>query len=126
MNIRVGQKLILEHNILYQMLGDPFFWEEVPEFLDLKDDGERAHYFAKKNHFTVREISPGCVGCTSIKSTLKPILSEVSSRVALWAESEPEKLENLIIYITKRRGSRPYPIVMYRKDDAGTTYAVEF
>lgn len=126
MNIRVGDKLILEHNILYQMLGDPFFWEQVPEFLDLKDDGERAHYFAKKNHFKSREVSPGCVGCTRIKSTLKPILNEVSSRVALWAESDTEKLGNLISYITKRRGSRPYPIVVYHKDDAGKIYAVEF
>lgn len=126
MNIRVGGKLVLEHNILYQMLADPFFWEQVPEFVDLKDDGERAHYFAKKHHFSPREVSPGCVGCASIAATLKPILKEVSSRVDLWAKSEPEKLENLINYITKRRGSRPYPIVMYRKDDAGKTYAVEF
>ena len=126
MNIRVGRRLILEHNILYQMLGDPFFWEDVPEFLDLKDDGERAHYFAAEYHFKSREVAPGCVGCTSIKTTLKPILGEISSRVASWAEADPEKLNNLINYITKRRGSRPYPIVMYRKNDDGKTYAVEF
>ena len=126
MNIRVGDRLILGHNILYQMMGDPLFWEEVPEFLDLKDDGERAHHFATKYHFTPREVAPGCVGCTSIKATLKPIMKEVSSRVDRWARAEPENLTNLINYITKRRGARPSPIVMYHKDDAGKIYAVEF
>jgi len=126
MNTRVGAKLVLEHNILYQLLSDPLFWENVPEFLDLKDVGERAHYFAIERLTTPKEISPGCVGCATFKSTLSPLLSEVTAMVFEWTVNSPEKLNNLVAYITKRRGYRPSPIVMYHKDDSGQIHAIEF
>lgn len=126
MNTRVGTKLVLEHNILYQLLSDPLFWENVPEFLDLKDTGERAHHFAVERLTTPKEISPGCVGCATFKSTLAPLLKEVAERVFEWAANSPEKLDNLVTYITKRRGYRPNPIVMYHKDDSGQIRATEF
>jgi len=126
MNTRVGTKLVLEHNILYQLLSDPLFWESVPEFLELKDVGDRAHYIAIERFTVPKEISPGCVGCAGLKATMRPVLEEMSKLVFEWSENSREKLDNLIAYITKRRGYRPSPIVMYHKDEAGHIHAVEF
>jgi hypothetical protein len=126
MNTRVGTKLVLEHNILYQLLSDPLFWESVPEFLSLKDEGEKAHFFALEHLMTPREVSPGCVGCTSLKATMGPILVTMAEMVVEWSSNSPEKLENLVTYITKRRGYRPDPIVMYHKDNSGQIHAAEF
>ena len=120
------EKFILEHNMLYQMLADPFFWESVPEFMALKDEGEAAHFHAFERLMKPREVLPGCVGCTSLRATIQPILTAMSGSIAEWAKEDSSKLDNLVEYITKRRGFRPQPIVVYHRDEDGVIYPVEF
>lgn len=124
--MRRVEKFILEHNMLYQMLADPFFWESVPEFMELKDEGEEAHFHAFEHLMKPREVLPGCVGCTSLRATIQPILTAMSSSIAEWAKEDSSKLDNLVEYITKRRGFRPQPIVVYHRDEDGVIYPVEF
>jgi|TARA_R110000824_G_scaffold82768_2_gene207389 hypothetical protein len=120
------EKFILEHNMLYQILADPLFWEAVPEFAAFKDEGEAAHFFAFERLMKPREVVPGCVGCTSLRASLQPILTAMSDDIARWAQEDVSKLDNLISYITKRRGFRPQPIVVYHKDNRGVVRPVEF
>jgi hypothetical protein len=120
------EKFILEHNMLYQILADPLFWEAVPEFAELKDEGEAAHFFAFENLMHPREVVPGCIGCTSLRTSMRPILEMITGSIAKWMTEDISKLDNLVAYITKRRGFRPQPIVVYHKDDQGITHAIEF
>ena len=126
MNTRVGKKLILEHNVVYQMFSDPLFWEKVPELLDMKDEGEFAHYLAIDRFFNPKEIAPGCVGCNTIERTLQPILNKLAIQIVKWLDESPGKVENLVAYITKRLGYRPESIVMRFKDESGKTRDIEF
>lgn len=120
------EKFILEHNMLYQMLADPLFWECVPEFLDLKDEGEAAHFHALERLMNPREVLPGCTGCTSLRATIQPVLNVIAGNIAQWVNEDSAKLDNLVEYITKRRGFRPQPIVVYHRDERGIIYPVEF
>ena len=120
------EKFILEHNMLYQMLADPLFWECVPELVDLKDEGEAAHFHALERLMNPREVLPGCVGCTSLRATIQPVLNVIASNIAQWVNEDSAKLDNLVEYITKRRGFRPQPIVVYHRDERGIIYPVEF
>jgi len=126
MSIRVGRKLILEHNTIYEMFSDSLFWEKVPEFLYMKEDGERAHHFVIERFLHPKETFPGCANCSNTKKILQPILDEMTSKITEWADTSPDKLKNLIAYITKRRGYRPNPISIYCKDSVGKIYTVEF
>ena len=126
MNTRVGKKLILEHNVVYQMLSDPLFWEKVPELIEMKDEGERAQYLALDRFLNPREVAPGCLDSANMKITLQPILDKLVTQVAQWLEESPNKVENLTAYITKRLGYRPESIIMYSKNNAGKTRTVEF
>ena len=126
MSIRVGKELILEHNTIYEMFSDSLFWEKVPEFLYMKDDGERAHHFVVERFLHPKKTFPGCAGCSSTKKILQPILEEMTSKIAEWSDTSPGKLTNLIAYIAKRRGYRPVPIIIYCKDSMGKIYTVEF
>ena len=121
-----AEKLILEHNMLYQILADSLFWEAVPEFAELKDEGEAAHFFAFENLMHPREVVPGCVGCTSLRTSMRPILDAIGDKIAKWLIEDKSKLDNLVMYITKRRGFRPQPIVVYHKDEQGITRTLEF
>jgi hypothetical protein len=120
------EKFVFEHNMLYQVLADSLFWESVPEFTYLKDEGEAAHFFALERLLKPREVVPGCVGCTSLRTTMRPILDTMVADIARWVEEDPTKLDNLVAYITKRRGFRPHPIVVYHKDEQGKIRAIEF
>ena len=124
--MRLTEKVILEHNMFYKILSDPLFWECVPEFLELKDEGEAAHFHALERLMNPKEVLPGCVGCTSLRTTMQPILDVVIGNIAKWAKEDSSKLHNLVEYITKRRGFRPEPIVVYHRDDDGVIYPVEF
>lgn len=126
MNTRVGKKLILEHNVVYQMFSDPLFWEKVPELLDMKDEGELAHYLALDRFFNPREVAPGCMDCATIKTTLQPILNKLNLQLEQWLDESPEKIENLVSYLTKRLGYRPEKIVMQLENKTGKTRTVEF
>ena len=126
MNTRVGKKLVLEHNTIYQMFSDPLFWEKVPELLEMKDEGEEAQYLALDRFLNPREVAPGCIGCANMKTTLQPILDKFTAQIAQWLDESPSKVENLTAYITKRLGYQPDSIVMHLKNDAGKIYTVEF
>lgn len=120
------EKFILEHNMLYQILADSLFWESVPEFSALKDEGEAAHFFALERLTSPREVIPGCVGCTSLRTSMRPVLDAMVEDIAKWVNEDTDKLTNLINYITKRRGFRPVPIVVYHRDERGIVRPVEF
>lgn len=120
------EKFILEHNMLYQILADSLFWESVPEFAALKDEGEAAHFFALERLTNPREVTPGCVGCTSLRTSMRPVLDAMVEDIAKWVNEDTDKLTNLINYITKRRGFRPVPIVVYHRDERGIVRSVEF
>ena len=120
-----SDKFILEHNMLYQILADDNFWEQVPEFMYLRTEGQAAHFHALDRFLNPEEIAPGCVGCTSLRTTLRPVLDTMAGDIARWVVEEPEKLDNLVAYITKRRGFRPIPIVVYHRCEDGIR-AIEF
>jgi hypothetical protein len=124
--MRRTEKLILEHNIFYQILSDPLFWECVPEFAELKDEGDAAHFHALERLMNPKEVLPGCVGCTSLRTAMQPVLDMVTSNIAKWVKEDSSKLHNLVEYITKRRGFRPEPIVVYHRGDDGVIYPIEF
>jgi hypothetical protein len=111
--------------MLYQILADDNFWEQVPEFSYLRDEGQAAHFHALERFLNPVEVAPGCVGCTSLRTTLRPILDTMVSDIARWVIEEPAKLDNLVTYITKRRGFRPVPIVVYHRNEDGIR-AIEF
>ena len=111
--------------MLYQILADDNFWEQVPEFMYLRTEGQAAHFYALDRFLNPEEIAPGCVGCTSLRNTVRPVLDTMAGDRARWVGEEPEKLDNLVAYITKRRGFRPIPIVVYHRGEDGIR-AIEF
>lgn len=111
--------------MLYQILADDNFWEAVPEFSYLRTEGEAAHFHALERLLKPQEVAPGCVGCTSLRTTLRPILDTMTHDIAEWVKEDPAKLDNLVAYITKRRGFRPMPIVVYHRSLDGIQ-AIEF
>ena len=126
MNTRVGKKLVLEHNVMYQMFSDPLFWEKVPELVDMKDEGEQVHYVALDNFLNPQEVAPGCLNCVDMETTLQPVLDKLIAQVVQWLDESPDKVENLTAYITKRLGYRPESIMMRSKNDTGKIRIVEF
>ena len=126
MNSRIGRKLVIDHNILYQLLLDDLIWELVPELDYLKEDLENSHHFALERLLRPREVSPGCHGCTSLKTSMRPALQAVGSFVANAQKDDPDKLNNFIEFISKKKGERPSPIVIHYKNDDGKITALEF
>jgi hypothetical protein len=115
---KTGPQLVLEHNLLYQVVGDRLFWEMNPAFLDLKDDGEAAHERVVQAVLGGKPLAD-CAGCSTIKGAMRSFLTEFSRRLA-YADSEAQ--EQFVEYVTKKRGYRPQPIVVYHKDDGGRTH----
>ena len=126
MNNRIGRKLVIDHNILYQLLLDELIWELVPEIGYLKEELENSHHFALERLLKPREVSSGCSGCTSLKTSMRPAMQAIGCFVADAQKNEPERLHNLITFITQKKGERPSPIVIRYKDADGKITALEF
>ena len=126
MNSRIGRKLTIDHNILYQLLLDELIWEMVPELGYLKDELDNAHHYALEKLLRPQEVSPGCTGCTSLKASMRPAMQALGAFVADAQENDPERLDNLVNFISRKKGERPSPIVLRYKDAAGKITALEF
>ena len=112
------RSLVIEPTIFYQLLADREFYEVLPPSLaPLRDESEAARLDA----LNVALGKTSCTGCTSISSVLLPLMNQYGRELVAIQAVNPAALEPLVAYITKKRGFRPTPIVMYHKDVNGKT-----
>lgn len=119
---KIGPKFVLDHMMIYQMLADEMLWERVPEMLTLKDDGEAAH------HKIVQQVilaKPGCKSCSTIRTIVKPFQTQLGTLLEELHARDDESLDNLVKYISVRRGYRPVPILVYYVSTDGAVKQLE-
>ena len=110
--MKKGPRLVLEHNIIFQIISDEHFWELVPEFEDMREDGEAAQPVAAK-------AATGCGGCKTLRKVLADFTSRFTLRIASLYEYNPDLLVNLRNYINQKLGYRPKEVLIYYKDLSG-------
>jgi len=119
--MKKGPRLVLEHNIIFQLLSDEHFWELVPEFADLREEGEEHLAQASK---VLR--GKKCNGCSTLKAVLKPFTEKFTLRIASLFEYDKTRLTDLRNYVADKLGYRPKEILVYYKDLSGRTNQVRF
>jgi hypothetical protein len=113
----MNRHLVLEATIFYQLFADPKFFDVLPaSFAVHREAAAAAHQLALK-----LALGQACVGCTSISAALAPMMNEFGRMLAAIQAAEPDALQPLIAYITKKRGYRPDPIFLYYKTVEGKT-----
>ena len=120
--MKKGPRLILEHNIIFQITGDDHFWELVPEFEDLRDEGEQARQAAL-------QVAEGkkCKGCSTVKGAMKPFVERFMRRLAdLHKQGGSRSLMNFHNYLIQKLGYIPKEVLLYYKDLAGRTTQLRF
>lgn len=109
---REGPSLTISHMIFYDMLGDPEFYNQVPTYYFLKDQGLAIHNKIKD---AILGKDTDCTGCTSIKKSVWPAFEVFAQHAFKLAQDNPDALKPLGEYITEKKGYRPTPILMYYK-----------
>jgi len=121
--VKDGVKFAVDNMVLFQMLGDSFFYQALPAYCgDLQQAGKAAYdrvvRAALKN-----EDDPACFGCSSLNKVIDPWRDTLGQRLA---KADAGDLEALAAYIGGKRGYRPRPIVMYYKDERGKKAILSF
>jgi len=114
---RAGSRLVLDHNVLYQIVCDPRFWECNPEFLGLKDEGERAHHLVVAK--VLKNERRSCRGCGTIKTVMAGFAGSFASYLRVFASTNPDAIVTFVDYITAKLGYRPEHVIMYHKGGDG-------
>jgi hypothetical protein len=109
---------------LYSLLGDPTFFQQVPAFDFLEEEGQEAH--RKVVESVLKESEEGCSTCGGVQSILRPVMHKFALKAAELSEKRPEELDPLADYITSKRGYRPNPIVLYYKRVGDRTIKLSF
>ena len=109
---RLGPEMVLNHTIFFTMIGDEDFFSAVPAFSTIKDAAQEIH---RKITDAIVNKDRSCLSCSDIQTSVKPVFVAFVSLVRKFALEDPEALEPLIQYITRRRGYRPAPIRLYFK-----------
>ncbi len=88
------QQVILDHNIIMQLWGDPFFWEMVPE---LESDREMAEAVLVEAEEAQSSL---IVKSSSLYNSWIDIITR-------WATARPEVVKQITDYIHEKRGCKP-------------------
>lgn len=108
--------------MLYTIVTDHDFFREVPEFAFMK--GQAAA--AQKLVLGPLLGEDGCGDCMSISKAMKPVMATFIGHVRQLLTDSPEALDNLLQYITRKRGYRPLPITLLYRDTHGNLQRIEF
>ena len=122
MTEKLGPKFIFDHMVLYQIIMDKEFWATCPEFAALKP--QRLIYRAKIRE-SVLSTQPNCGTCSTLGTILKPFQLLFTQRLVALFYEDVKQTENFVSYITRKRGYRPVPIIVYTKDAEGRTLEME-
>ena len=119
-----GPKLVLDHMVLYQLLSDPKFWQQVPAFAFMKRSGQEAIQRIQDDIISGKRAKP-CVGCSTLRPILIPLLIVFGQHLAQLKGDSPEAVNELVEFIARKRKYRPAPIVVYYKNEHGQAAQVE-
>jgi hypothetical protein len=109
--------LTLEPTIFYQLLADDEFYTVVPPSLATLEEQARK---ARQDALNVA-LGKACAGCSSVRDVLMPIMDEYGRQLSVIHQADPEALNPLVDYISRKRGFRPTPIVLYYREVNGKT-----
>lgn len=122
--LKEGPQFVIDVMVTYQLIGNPEFWEAAPPGLldDIRDSAREAY---EKALAIARGDS--CPGCNSIRAALTDTHNEIGRRLAgvQAVAAEWRGFDPLVDFITRKRGYRPRPIIMFYKDTNGVTAKLE-
>ena len=123
MTQKTGPKLILEHTHLYQIIADKDFWGACPEWVDLEKEGKKVHQEIVNRMLGIGDAA--CTGCSTLQLAIRPFQHKFSSYAVKLYEEDISQLDSFVTYLTRKRGYRPKPIVVYYKDTDGRNRTLE-
>jgi hypothetical protein len=98
--------LIFDHVLLFQILGDPLFWEQCPEFESYRELGEAEYTQALATHCSM-PLKTG---------SLLPAWQRMLIR---GVETQSPTLRSFVRYLQRRRDRTNEKIVTADPDDCG-------
>lgn len=116
--MKTGPQFVIEYMTVYQIIADKQFWSDCPEFQPLQAQGVECH---RKVVTDVLSPKGNCTGCGTLSSVVKPFAALFSQHAANLLDADAAQLDSFIAYISKKRGYRPVPILLYNKDSSGET-----
>lgn len=120
---KTGPQFVIEHMALYSMIADRKFWVDCPEFSELHEEAKVYHQRIVEE---VLGAKPGCGTCGTMNSVLRPFFGKFTQHILSIWNSDADKLDNLISYISRKRGYRPVPITVYCTDADKRTRQLRF
>lgn len=89
-----SKQIVLDHNIVMQLWGDPFFWEMVPELESDRGIAESVLVEAEESQSSL------IVKNSSLYNSWIDIITR-------WATVRPEVVKQITDYIHQKRGYKP-------------------
>ena len=110
--MRKGPPLTIDHMIFHQMMGDPKFYDGVPAFYFMKEQGLAIH---QKIVDAILNQEAGCRGCSNVKDMVRPVFVIFAEQAFKLGQDNPDALKPLADYIAEKKGYLPKPILLYYK-----------
>jgi hypothetical protein len=108
--------------ILFDLVGDPEFFNEVPAFHFLKEQATAARELVVR---AVVDQDTDCQGCGDVRRTFRPVMEAFTAEAVKLHTDNPDVLQPLVDVIAKKLGYRPKVVVLYYKDAAGAVQSLE-
>lgn len=105
-----GPQLVFNHVIFHGMIGDPKFYDRVPAFFFMKEQGLAIY---EKILEALLSKTSSCRGCSNVKEAIRPLLNMFAEHAFKLAQDSPEALEPLVEYIAEKKGYRPREIILF-------------
>jgi hypothetical protein len=109
-----GPEKALDTMIVIQIVSDPVFYRECPEYLFMQQAAQQAYaqYLALMNPTN----KTGCKSCSN-KKTMQPVIQLFLQHTKnLWDQTKEQGVKNLVDYISKRMNYRPRPVILYYRE----------
>ena len=116
-----GRQIVIDHMVLFGILGDQELYLKVPALQDLRGEGLARH------QEVLDEALQGadCTGCQGLAHILRPIAQKFVKRIDMLKKTDPEAIASFVDYIADKCGYRPRPIVMYHRELLGRPTRLE-
>ncbi len=114
--MKQGSEFVIELMTLYQILTDPKFWTACPELVELQAEGQQYRERVLKE---VLQPSASCGTCGTLSTVLGPYFHKFCQHLSAKFQEDAGNLETFVDYISRKRGYRPVPILLYYKTVTG-------